>query len=258
MGNQIFGLNGNTGTNASWSPITGATGSIPKLDIINSTPLVDYVHSAIWVTSRSACATAQPSLWKINPSTGAVLATADLGDIDASPTLTAASDVLFTANNGDAIVGGTCTAGNSTIYAINPTTGATLATFVSTDGPVVSYPIVLGDAPPYTVVYSGATGVHLLTIDTSRTAPAFLSVWTTAITDPSAPISVTGLSFIFVGSSDGQIHELALGTGADVKDEVVNTGPTMGTVGDPSIDEALSRIYVTTTDQRAYAFIIPF
>jgi hypothetical protein len=187
-----------------------------------------------------------------------VLATADLGDIDASPTLTAASDVLFTANNGDAIVGGTCTAGNSTIYAINPTTGATLATFVSTDGPVVSYPIVLGDAPPYTVVYSGATGVHLLTIDTSRTAPAFLSVWTTAITDPSAPISVTGLSFIFVGSSDGQIHELALGTGADVKDEVVNTGPTMGTVGDPSIDEALSRIYVTTTDQRAYAFIIPF
>jgi hypothetical protein len=258
MGNQIFGLNGNTGTNASWSPITGATGSIPKLDIINSTPLVDYVHSAIWVTSRSACATAQPSLWKVNPSTGAVLATADLGDIDASPTLTAASDVLFTANNGDAIVGGTCTAGNSTIYAINPTTGATLATFVSTDGPVVSYPIVLGDAPPYTVVYSGATGVHLLTIDTSRTAPAFLSVWTTAITDPSAPISVTGLSFIFVGSSDGQIHELALGTGADVKDEVVNTGPTMGTVGDPSIDEALSRIYVTTTDQRAYAFIIPF
>ncbi|MGB8521657.1 MAG: DNRLRE domain-containing protein, partial [Candidatus Acidiferrales bacterium] len=84
-GNQIFGLNGNTGANASWSPITGATGSVPNLDIINSTPLVDYVHSAIWVTSRSACATAQPSLWKINPSTGAVLATADLGDIDASP-----------------------------------------------------------------------------------------------------------------------------------------------------------------------------
>jgi hypothetical protein len=256
-GNQIFGLNGNTGANASWSPITGATGSVPKLDIINSTPLVDYVHSAIWVTSRSACATAQPSLWKINPSTGAVLATADLGDIDASPTLTAASDVLFVANNGDAIVGGTCTGGNSTIYAISPTTGATLGSFVSTDGPVVSYPIVLGTAPPYTVVYSGATGVHLLTVDTART-PVFLPIWTTAITAPSAPISITGMSFIFVGSSDGKIHELALATGADVKDEVTNDGPTIGTVGDPSIDEVLSRIYVTTTDQRAYAFIIPF
>jgi hypothetical protein len=256
-GNQIFGLNGNTGANASWSPITGATGSVPKLDIINSTPLVDYVHSAIWVTSRSACASAQPSLWKINPSTGAVLATEDLGDIDASPTLTAASDVLFVANNGDAIVGGTCTAGNSTIYAINPTTGATLGSFVSTDGPVVSYPIVLGTAPLYTVVYSGATGVHLLSVDTAR-IPVFLPVWTTAITAPSAPISITGMSFIFVGSSDGKIHELALATGADVKDEVTNDGPTIGTVGDPSIDEVLSRIYVTTTDQRAYAFIIPF
>jgi hypothetical protein len=257
-GNQIFGLNGNTGANASWSPITGGTGSIPDLDIINSTPQVDYVHSAIWVTSRSACATAQPSLWKINPSTGAVLATADLGDIDASPTLTAASDVLFVANNGDAIVGGKCTAGNSTIYAINPTTGATLASFVSTDGSVVSYPVVLGNAPPYTVVYSGATGVHLLTIDTSRPTPVFASVWTTAITAPSAPISITGMAFIFVGSSDGKIHELALATGADVKDEVANDGPTIGTVGDPSIDAVMSRIYVTTTDQRAYAFTIPF
>jgi hypothetical protein len=256
-GNQIFGLNGNTGANASWSPITGATGSVPKLDIINSTPQVDYVHSAIWVTSRSACATAQPSLWKINPSTGAVLATADLGDIDASPTLTPASDVLFVANNGDAIVGGKCTAGNSTIYAINPATGATLASFPSTDGPVVSYPIVVVGTPPeYNVIFSGATGVHLLEYDSVRMA--FAQSWVTAITDPSAPISVTGLSYIFVGSSDGKIHELALATGADVKDEAANTGPTIGTVGDPSIDEALSRIYVTTTDQRAYAFIIPF
>src|ERR1700733_8222446 len=156
-GNQIFALNGNTGANASWSPITGSTGSVPKLDIINSTPLVDYLHSAIWVTSRSACGTGQPSLWKINPSTGAILATEDLGDIDASPTLTAASDVLFAANNGDAIVKGTCTAGNSTIYAIDPTTGATLATFPSTDGAVVSYPVVVGSAATYNVIYSGAT-----------------------------------------------------------------------------------------------------
>jgi hypothetical protein len=257
-GNQIFGLNGNSGANATWSPITGNTGSVPKMDIINSTPLVDYVHSALWVTSRSACATAQPSLWKINPSTGAILATADLGDMDASPTLTFSSDVLFAANNGDVLVRGTCTAGNSTIYAINPTTGATLASFVSTDGPIVSYPVVLGNAPPYTVIYSGSTGVHLLTIDTSRTPATFLQVWTTAITDPSAPMALNGLSFVFVGSSDGTIHELALATGADVKDEVANSGPTIGTVGDPSIDEALSRIYVTTTDQRAYAFTIPF
>ncbi len=141
--NQIFALNGNTGANASWSPITGAKGTVPNLDIISSTPLIDYVHSAVWITSRSGCGTSQPSLWKINPSNGAILATEDLGDIDASPTLTFASDVLFVANNGDS-GGTTCNAGNSTIYAINPTTGATLASFATTDGSVVSYPIVFG------------------------------------------------------------------------------------------------------------------
>jgi hypothetical protein len=256
-GNQIFALNGNTGANASWSPITGATGSVPNLDMISSTPLVDYVHSAIWVTSRSACGTSQPSLWKINPSTGAILATEDLGDIDASPTLTFASDVLFVANNGDS-GGSTCKAGNSTIYAINPTTGATLASFATTDGAVVSYPIVLGNSPPYSVIYSGATAVHLLSINTSSATPTFVSVWNTTIANPSAPISSTGQQYVYVGSSDGKIHELALNTGADTKDAIANTGPTKGTVGDPSLDEVLSRIYVTTTDQRAYAFTIPF
>ena len=260
-GNQIFGLNGNTGANASWSPITGpistTNNGLQNLDIINSTPLVDYVHSAVWVTSRSACGTSQPSLWEINPTTGAVTAIANLGDIDASPSLSFYSDVLFVATVGDS-GGTTCTAGNSTIYAINPTTGATISSFVTSDGPIVSYPVVLGPAPPYTVIYSGATAVHALSIDTSRPTPIFAPVWNTTVANPSAPISSTGLQYVFVGSSDGTVHELMLTTGADIKDEVCNVGATKGTVGDPSIDEVLSRIYVTTTDQRAYAFVFPF
>jgi len=259
--NQIFGLNGNTGANTSWSPITGPVSTtnngVQNLDIINSTPLVDYVHNAVWVTSRSACAALQPSLWEINPSTGAVQAIANLGDIDASPTLTFSSDVLFVATVGDS-GGATCTAGNSTIYAIDPTTGATIASFVTSDGPAVSYPVVLGSSPPYTVIYSGATAVHALSIDTSRPTPLFAPVWNTPVANPSAPISSTGLQFVFVGSSDGKVHELMVTTGADVKDEVTNIGATKGTVGDPSIDEVMSRIYVTTTDQRAYAFAFPF
>jgi hypothetical protein len=114
----------------------------------------------------------------------------------------------------------------------------------------------VGSAPTYNVIYSGATGVHLLQYDSVR--KNFIQVWVAPITNPSAPIAVTGLAFVFVGSSDGTIHELALATGADVKNEVANSGPTIGTVGDPSIDEALSRIYITTSDQRAYAFTIPF
>jgi len=260
-GNQIFGLNGNTGANLSWSPLTGPIATTNKgsqdLDIINSTPLVDYVHNVIWVTSRSACGTTQPSLWSINPTTGATKAIANLGDIDASPTLTFSSDVLFVGTVGDS-GGGTCTAGNSTIYAINPTTGATIASYASTDGPIVSYPVVLNSASPYVVIFSGTTAVHALSIDTSRPTPVFAQAWSTTIANPSAPISYTGSSYVFVGSSDGTIHELNLTTGADIKDQICNTGATKGTVGDPSIDEVMSRIYVTTTDQRAYAFTIPF
>jgi hypothetical protein len=261
--NQIFALNGNTGANLSWSPLTGPimvtnNSSAQNLDIINSTPLVDYVHNVIWITSRSACGTAQPSLWQINPTTGATKAIANLGDIDASPTLTFSSDVLFVGTVGDSIVGTTCTAGNSTIYAINPTTGATIASYAPTDGPIVSYPVVLNAAPPYFVIFSGTTAVHLLKIDTSQSTPMFTQLWSTTIANPSAPISYTGSSYVYVGSSDGTIHELLLTTGADIKDEITNIGATKGTVGDPSIDEVLSRIYVTTTDQRAYAFVIPF
>jgi len=259
--NQIFGLNGNTGANLSWSPLTGPLSTTNEgsqnLDIINSTPLVDYVHSVVWLTSRSACGTSQPSLWQLNPSTGAVKGIANLGDIDASPTLTYSSDVLFLGTVGDS-GGGTCTAGNSTIYAIKASTGATIATYASTDGPIVSYPVVVGNSPPYTVLFSGATAVHALSINTSQPTPTFTSLWNTTIANPSAPISSTGQTYVYVGSSDGMIHELMVSNGTDVKDEVCNIGATKGTVGDPSIDEVLSRIYVTTTDQRAYAFIIPF
>src|ERR1700722_20307398 len=260
-GNQIFALNGNTGANAYWSPFTGPIATTNEgarnLDIINSPPLIDYVHSVVWITSRSACGTSQPSLWQINPTTGAVKGIANLGDIDASPSLTFSSDVLFVATVGDS-GGGTCVAGNRPFFAIKPTTGATIASFVTTDGPIVSYPVVLGSAPPYTVIYSGATAVHALSIDTSRPTPVFAQVWNTTVANPSAPISSTGLQFVFVGSSDGKVHALMLTTGADIKDEVCNIGATKGTVGDPSIDEVMSRIYVTTTDQRAYAFIFPF
>ena len=53
---------------------------------------------------------------------------------------------------------------------------------------------------------------------------------------------------------DGEIN---LAAGVDGFDWNVNTGQP-GFVGDPGIDLTLSRIYVSTTDQRAYGFPIPF
>jgi hypothetical protein len=251
--NQIFGLNGNTGTTI-WS-LTGGVSGVPSMDIINSTPQIDYVNGAIWVTSRSACGTSQPSLWKLNPNTGIFSATASLGDTDASPTLSFASDVLFVATNGNFLSGSTCTAGNGILYAINPATGQMVTSYAAGDGAIASFPVVLNTAPPYTIIFSGASAVHAVSYD--PTGPTFSDLWDTTISVPSAPVSYTGLSDVFVGSADGKIHELDITSGTDLKDVIVDTG-TPGVVGDPALDITLSNIYVSTSDQHAYGFIYPF
>jgi len=251
--NQIFGLNGNTGGTI-WTT-TGGVSGVASIDIINSTPLIDYVNGAIWVTSRSACGTSQPSLWKLDPNTGLVVATASLGDTDASATLAFASDVVFVGTNGNLISGSTCTAGNGILYAINPATGHMVTSYTAGDGAIASFPVVLNTAPPYTIIFSGASAVHAVSYD--PTGPTFTDLWDTTISVPSAPLSYTGLSDVFVGSADGKIHELDVTSGTDLKDVVVDTG-TPGVVGDPALDIVLSNIYVSTSDQRAFGFAYPF
>ncbi|MGH9829918.1 MAG: hypothetical protein ACREDR_42445, partial [Blastocatellia bacterium] len=142
-----------------------------------------------------------------------------------------------------------------TVYAIDASTGAVLASFAGGDGAVVDYPLVIGFSSPYSVFFSGATGVHALRYDAN--AKTFTSAWNTTVNTPSAPIGVFGLGAVFVGSNDGTIHELDLGGGADIRDETANTGQP-GFIGDPSLDLSLMRIYVSTTDQRMYAFPFPF
>jgi hypothetical protein len=225
-----------------WQTI-GNSGGVAKMDIISSSPAVDFVNHAVWVTSRSAGGTAQPSLWKLNPNTGAVLTTAALGDTDTDPTLSIPGDVLFVANNA------------GTIFAINPTTAATLKSVAGGDGAIISFPIALGLTSPYTVIFSGQTAVHAMTYD--KTANTFTSLWSTTISGPSAPIGFTGGAKVYVGSSDGKIHELDAVTGVDGKQRTANTGQP-GIVGDPALDTVLSRIYISTNDQRAYGFTFPF
>lgn len=256
--NQIVALDGNNGTNI-WT-LTGNSGISP-LDVVTSTPLIDYVNGAIWMTSHSACGTTQPSLWKLSSnSPGGVLFSAALGDMDVSPSLTFSSDVLFTANGGYTLNAGVCSVGNSTLFAIDPVTGATLNTFTPAvaDGATVGFPLVLGFQSPYTIVYSGAANVHIVQYD--KAANKFTSLFTIPIAAPSAPIGDSNLSKVYVGSSDGFIHEIDLPTGTDDFKMYVNTinvgSPAI--IGNVSLDLTLSRVYIATTDQRSYGFAIPF
>jgi hypothetical protein len=247
--NSLIALNGSTGA-ILWT-FTGSNAN--KLDMINSTPAVDYVNNAIWVTSHSNGVTTQPNLWKFNPLNGTVTWSLNLGnagDIDSSPSLTQNGDVLFVgANNGN-------------LYAVNPaaaTSGAALLqTYTTSDGAVKSYPYIVTTTNPYTVVFTTGTMVHAVSFN--KNTNTFTKLWDSAtFTSPSAPV-VFNFSKVYLGTGSDIIYEIDLTSGNVTGQRVVDSGNNPMFIGEPSLDLVLNRIYVTTTtnDQRSYAYSVPF
>jgi len=251
-GNKFVALNANTGATV-WT-VTGNVGAVPALDIVNAAPAIDYTHNAIWFTSRSNGGTAQPSLWKVDPNAGTLLLSASLGPIDYSPTLAPSSDILFVSVSGGSLL------------AIDPSSGATMASVNPGDGGLKSSAAVATTVLPYTVVFSTSTKVWaykfacvpIPNVCLPGGGGTFTLVWGgTAITSPSAPLTYSSLTKVYVGGGDGKIHELDLATGVDGKQRVLNSSVGV-TVGDVSIDTTLSYVIASATDGRVYAFRFPF
>src|SRR5438445_7074019 len=92
----LYGGGGNvatTGGGGGCNSTTVAKGGIlwtytgTAMDIISSTPYVDFTNNTVWVTSRSAGVAAQASVWKFNAANGTLLASWDntaLGESDTS------------------------------------------------------------------------------------------------------------------------------------------------------------------------------
>jgi outer membrane protein assembly factor BamB len=238
--NEVLGISASTGV-VIWR-LKGNVGIVPPLDMTSSTPLIDYRRNAIWLTSRSADSTKQPSLWEIDANAGNVLTSLNLGDTDSSPVLTPGGEVLFLGNNA------------GTLFAIDPSNGTTLATFDGDDGAVRGAPAIVKSNPTYQIVFSSSSKVQEVSFDVRTNT--FTRIWNTSIASPSTPLHLVGLSRIYVGSSDGKIHELDAVTGSDRKQRSVNPKPTI--VGAPIGDTSLSRIYACATDQHIYAFAVPF
>jgi hypothetical protein len=251
-GNRFVALNANTGATA-WT-VTGNSGTVPALDIVNAAPTIDYLHGAIWFASRSNAGTAQPSLWKLDPNAGTLLFSAKLGPIDYSPTLAPQSDILFVSVNGGSLL------------AIDPSSGATLASVNPGDGGLKSSMAVATNVLPYTVVFSTSTKVWAYQFACVPTPNVclpgaggiFTLLWGgTAITTPSTPLTFFPMTKVYVGGGDGKIHELDLATGVDGKQRLLNASAGV-TVGDVSIDTSLSYVIASATDGRVYAFKFPF
>ncbi|MFQ5776804.1 MAG: DNRLRE domain-containing protein [Terriglobia bacterium] len=239
--NSVVALNGNTGA-VVWTFTPG------NLDIINSTPLVDFTNNVVWVSSRAGSGGTQPSLWKLNSVTGALIESFNLGDIDGSPTLNADGQQVYVVVNSGSLVAARTSIPACT-FTTNPGTGA---------GVGFPLPISAG-ANADDIFFSTATTVNKVnfaygaaTCTGTFTTPA--TGWTNpAIATPSAPI-FTPLPltlFLYVGSSDGRLHKIDPTTGADLATRDVNLSAT---VGSPSFDVVLSRLYVGDTSGRIYAF----
>jgi hypothetical protein len=80
--------------------------------------------------------------------------------------------------------------------------------------------------------------------------------WRTVVAGASAPLVLTTANAVYVGGSDGLVHELALSTGTQTKTQ--NAGGTGVTVGEPSYDGTDNVLYVNTTQGNQYAFTVPF
>src|SRR5262249_44321747 len=183
-GNKFLALNGNTGVTV-WT-FTGSW--LQPLDIVNSAPAIDYKNNAIWFTSRSNGGILQASLWKLNPNTGTVLFSANLGASDYSPSLTSGGDVLFVSVSGRSLT------------AIDPATGSTLGSVNPGDGGIHSSAAIVSQSTPYTVVFTSNTKVwaYKFTCAANPCLPGggtFTLLWGgTAVNNPSAPLAFTGLT----------------------------------------------------------------
>jgi len=252
-GNRVLGVDGNSGAVA-WQYIGGGTNL--NMDIVTSTPLVDYTNNAVWVTSHSNGGTTQPSLWKFNPNNigTRLIASANLNNISNSASLAYGADLLFVGNDA------------GTLYAVNTSinsTGAGAAASLATgDTQVIGAPLVYGQSSPYTVIISTATKVRAVkyTKGSATFTTTGAGTWTTTMPGttactPSAPIGYDGLSKVYVGCTDGTIYQIDVTTGAIDGKRFVRTGTT---IGDSTIDVSLSLLIFGTSSSRVYAMPFPF
>ena len=223
--------------------------SSPGMDYVSSTPYVDYTNMVLWVTSRSNGNT-QPSLWKINLLNGTAAsgtATWSLGDIDSSPSPNADGSFVYVGTNAGGLKA--IRVSDGTVYTC-PT--ATVCTGTNT---IIGFPWSVGTSPD-TIIFT--YGNHVQSVSFNFSTLTFSQNWTVQPSGTPASVSapvVDGTNtFLYIGASDGKVHQLQVSNGTDSKQ--VTIVPGTPTVGSPGFDGA--RIYVGAADGHIYAFTTPF
>ena len=265
--NRVYGLNATTGA-CQWVFNGDCSGTVGTSNVgqISAIPILDAANYRLFFTSTKL--NTGSTAWALDahdsPSGSRILWQRDLGDSDSAMTFlnAARTSVLVSTTAGriyhlSASTGATCW--GSTGDGCNTATGTeeffctssgVRASSCSSGVAVVKSMITLQGA--YTGYFAFTTTDGYVRLVNANG----VQQWRTMVAGASAPLVLTTVGKMYVGGSDGLVHELAISNGVQSKTQ--NAGGTGVTVGEPSYDGTDNVLYVNTTQGNQYAFTVPF
>lgn len=235
--NKVFAMRASDGA-VRWT--FNGTGTY-QMDYVVGTPWLDYTRNRVYVASRAGAAGTQPSLWVINALDGSLVQSFALGHMQSSPTMSNDETTLYVGN----------TTGN--LYAINLDTVAVKWTTPSALGSaLIGY--VWEDFSINGRLYFTTADGNVWCVQDPGTGPPpnpASPAWKRAVAGASTPLLIDKL---YVGSTDGKVHQIDQTTGVDETQFTVGDGTS--TVGTPTSEDD-TQLFVGTTAGTLYKIPLP-
>ncbi|AEI67256.1 PQQ-binding-like beta-propeller repeat protein [Corallococcus macrosporus] len=237
--NRVVALNAATGALV-WTYQPG------DLGMVAGGMVVDYTQNRLFVATR-AHAGSPNTLRVLDSLTGQQVGALPVGDVELSLVRNAYSNLILVTDS------------DGLVHGVDGATAQLAWSLPVTTRPAPNTPAFTSFVRPQGTgfVASLAAGqVALYDVSGPAQSPPVLR-WSTPIESPSGTFSFNrnGVARLYVGSSDGQVHQLELLDGTDSAQ--VSIGGTQR-IGTPTIDHTVSRLHVGSEDGRICAFPVPF
>ncbi|WP_163996465.1 PQQ-binding-like beta-propeller repeat protein [Pyxidicoccus caerfyrddinensis] len=240
--NRVVALNAATGA-VVWTYQPG------DLGMVSGGMVVDYTTNRLFIGMKTHAGSTDTLRVLNTLATGPTaqeVARLPVGDIDLSLVRNAVSNLIFATDS------------DGTVHAVSASTLQPTWNLTIASRPAPSTPAFTSFVRPQGAgfVASLAAG-QVAFYDTTNVTVAPTLRWSTPIASPSGTFSFNrnAVARVYVGSSDGKVHQLELTNGADSQQVSVGGAQRIGT---PTVDTTVSRLHVGSEDGRICAFPVPF